>query len=150
MAQRGRRSAAALAIVRTGQVVDIPRRPAPAELTDEEAKVWNAVTASQPADWFNGSTEATLVQYCQHVIEARYNAGMIRAFKAALADAVAVPGADRVSIMMSAVPELDRLQKMQERQSRIIAGLATKMRITQQATINQRGNKIKSKKPWEF
>jgi hypothetical protein len=39
---------------------------------------------------------------------------------------------------------------MQERESRAIASLATKMRITQQATTNHRGNKIESKKPWEF
>jgi hypothetical protein len=61
----------------------------------------------------------------------------------ASADAIA-----RFTIKLSATEALDRLQKMQERESRAIASLATKMRITQQATINKRGNKIK--KPWEF
>jgi hypothetical protein len=52
--------------------------------------------------------------------------------------------------MISATEPLGRLQKMQERESRAIASLATKMRITQQATINKRGNKIESNKPRKF
>jgi hypothetical protein len=40
---------------------------------------------------------------------------------------------------------------MQERESRAIAMLATKMRIAQQSTTNHRGNKRPSaaRKPWE-
>jgi hypothetical protein len=50
----------------------------------------------------------------------------------------------------SAAEEFDRLLKIQERESRVIASLTTKMRLTQQATTNHRGNKIEPKKPWEF
>jgi hypothetical protein len=52
--------------------------------------------------------------------------------------------------MLSTVKSFDRLQKMQERESRAIASLATKMRVSQQSTTNHRGNKIEGRKPWEF
>jgi hypothetical protein len=40
---------------------------------------------------------------------------------------------------------------MQDRESRAIAMLGTKMRITNQSTINQRGNRQMTfrRKPWE-
>jgi hypothetical protein len=64
MAQRGRKSAAALALVALASNVEaIPRQKAPAELTKEQAVVWNAVAASQPADWFSDSTRPMLAQY---------------------------------------------------------------------------------------
>jgi hypothetical protein len=46
----------------------------------------------------------------------------------------------------------DKLLQMQERESRAISTLATKMRISQQATTNHRGNKIRpaaARKLWE-
>ena len=46
--------------------------------------------------------------------------------------------------------DYDRLLKMQERETRAITTLATKMRLTQQSTINQRGNKNgATANPWE-
>ena len=74
---------------------------------------------------------------------------MIASLDGEIAALTAERSGDRIAIMLSAVKAFDRLQKMQERESRAIASLATKMRITQQATINQRGNRIESKKPWE-
>jgi hypothetical protein len=45
----------------------------------------------------------------------------------------------------------DKLLHMQERESRIMVSLATKMRITQQATYDREKTKPKqvAKKPWE-
>jgi hypothetical protein len=149
MAQRGRGSAAALTLV--GSVESIPRQRAPAELTDEQAAVWNRVTASQPADHFK-KDEDNLVQYCRHVIEARDIAGTIRMLnnKASIAEMSRAEGTSPLAVILSATKTLDNWLKMQERESRAIAALATKMRITQQATTNHRGNKIESKKPWDF
>ena len=143
MAQRGRRSAAALTLV-TGPVESVPRQRAPAELTDEETEVWNAVVASQPADWFRKG-EPNLVQYCHHVIEARYIAGTIRMIKASISEMSRAEGTSPLAVILSATKTLDNWLKMQERESRAIAALATKMRITQQATINKRGNRIARK-----
>jgi hypothetical protein len=50
---------------------------------------------------------------------------------AEMASEAAANGASPMAVMISATEPLDRLQKMQERESRVIASLATKMRITQ-------------------
>ena len=49
------------------------------------------------------------------------------------------------------VKHYDRLLKMQEREGRAITSLATKMRISQQATLTKRADKGTrgSRKPWE-
>lgn len=148
MAQRGRKSAAALALV-SANVEPIPRTKAPETLTADEVDIWNQVVASQPADWFNGATRLMLEAYCRHVCEGRNVAAMIRMLKAKLTEAVA-NGGDPLTIMLQATDALDKLTKMHERESRAIASLATKMRLTQQATTNHRGNAIESKNPWEF
>lgn len=135
MAKRGRISAAALEIqARPIEVVE--RLRAPHDLNDEETEVWAAVVDSEPADWFSAATVPILAQYCRHVVQARRIAEMIE-------QATADP-----ELPLSAY---DRLLKIQERESRAIASLATKMRITQQATTNHRGNKQKTaaRKPWE-
>jgi hypothetical protein len=107
------------------------------------------VTASQPADHFL-KDEDNLVQYCRHVIEARDIAAAIRMLKASIAEMSRAEGTSPLAVILSATKTLDNWLKMQERESRAIAALATKMRITQQATTNHRGNKIESKKPWDF
>ena len=67
MAQRGRRSAASLLVVPTA-LEAIPRQRAPRELSQEQADIWNAVVAAEPADWFSVSTRPILVQYCRHIV----------------------------------------------------------------------------------
>jgi hypothetical protein len=109
MAQRGRRSAAALTLV--GSVESIPRQRAPADLTSEQAEVWDAVVASQPADWFNKSQLPILIQYCRHVIRARRCASQIEAVEASMAEAADRPDADRMEIMLSGVALLDACRK---------------------------------------
>jgi hypothetical protein len=133
----------------SNRVEAIPRQRAPSELTKEQAGIWNAVAAAEPADWFSGSTKPLLVQYCRHIFAARRIAEMVATLEAEIA-AKSAEQSERLTIMLSAVKAFDRLQKMQERESRAIASLATKMRISQQATTNHRGNKIESRKPWEF
>jgi hypothetical protein len=67
-----------------------------------------------------------------------------------MAEAAAQPGANRLDVMMIGAPTLSGYRKDQINASRIIASLATKMRLTQQATTNHGGNKIEARKPWEF
>jgi hypothetical protein len=149
VAQRGTPTRASLALV-TARIDAIPRQKAPAELSEEEAEVWNAIVAAEPADWFSASTRPLLTQYCRHIVAARKTAFLLRALQAEIASACGAPGANALAEMLGAAKALDRLQKMQDRESRAIATLATKMRITQQATTNHRGNTIEAKKPWEF
>lgn len=114
----------------------IERVRPPHDLTDEEVEVWAAVAGAEPADWFSPSTVPLLAQYCRHVVGARRIAELI---ERATGDPALT------------VSDYDRLLKMQERESRAIASLATKMRIAPQSTTNHRGNKRPrvAKRPWE-
>ena len=136
MGVRGKASAAALSITAAGPLSVIERQPAPHDLTDEEVEVWAAVVGAESADWFSPSTVPLLRQYCRHVIHARRVAELIER---------ATSDPDLT------VTDYDRLLKMQERESRAIASLATKMRLAQTSTRNDRANKRSSasRKPWE-
>src|SRR5690606_27209690 len=110
MGTRGRKSAAELTII-SGGVVETVRRPEPpAELSEEQADEWRAVVSRMPADWFPRETHGLLADYCRHVVMARRIAQLIE-------QAVAGETLD--------VVEYDRLGKMAERESRVIASLAT-------------------------
>ena len=135
-AKRGRKSAASLETFAVAPVEVVPRQHAPHDLSDEETEVWAAVVNSEPADWFSPATAPILAQYCKHVINARRVSEIIE---------------QATSDPELSVKDYDRLLKMQERESRAISSLATRMRISQQATTNHRGNKktIAVRKPWE-
>lgn len=136
MGTRGRTSAASLTVAKVSPVETVERQRPPHDLSDEEVEVWSAVVNSEPADWFSPGNVPLLSQYCRHTIHARRIAELIER-------ATADPEL--------AVSAYDRLLKMQDRESRAIASLATKMRISQQATTNHRGNKKPNaaRKPWE-
>jgi len=137
MSQRGRPSAAALELASSARIVSlVERQPPPPDLSEEEAKVWVAIVNCEPADKFSPSTAPLLAEYCRHVIHARRIAALLE-------QAVQDPELS--------IKDYDRLLKMQDRESRAISSLATKMRISQQATTNHRGNRKASgrRKPWE-
>tara|TARA_R100000365_G_C2748614_1_gene80753 strand:- start:5285 stop:5698 length:414 start_codon:yes stop_codon:yes gene_type:complete len=136
MGARGRKSAASLAVA--SRPVEVVQRPdAPYDLTDEQSEEWWAVVNRMPADWFPRETHGMLAQYCRHVVAARRVAQLI-------ADREAQVGALDVE-------EYDRLLKMQEREGRAISSLATRMRISQQATVRaeQARKPSQVRKPWE-
>lgn len=135
--KRGRKSSAELAIagaLASIQIVD--RQKPPHDLNDEEVEVWAAVTSCVAADWFNKGNAPLLTQYCRHVIQAKRLGELIE--RATSSDQLAIE-------------DYDRLLKMQQRESAVISSLATKMRISQQATTNHRGNKNpgSGRRPWE-
>src|SRR3954468_15165080 len=137
MEKRGRQSAAALAVTMPAAVEIVNRQLPPDDLADDEAGVWMAVVNTFPADWFTPATAPVLAQYCRHVIHARRLGDWLQR-------ATSDPDLSAKAY--------DRLLKMQERESRAIAALATKMRISQQATTNHRGNSTSAApgKPWEI
>ena len=134
MKQRGRK--AALAVVHESAISAINRPEPPPELTNEQRIEWILVVNSLPADWFPDETHKVLAQYCRHAVTSRHVSQMIEQMEAG----------DNID-----VTEYDKLLKMQERESRILVSLATKMRITQQATYHP--EKIKPgqvvSNPWE-
>jgi len=134
---RGKVSSAAREIAHLAADVSAVQRPdAPYDLTDEQADEWRAIVNRMPADWFPRETWPLLAQHCRHVVNSRRVAQLIEAAeKAAQLD----------------VEGYDRLLKMQERESRCIASLATRMRISQQATYDKSKKKGSGgfQKPWE-
>ena len=140
MTQRGRKSAAG-ELIRLVQPLAqpielVPRPRPPADITTEESEIWTAVVNRLPADWFPAETLPMLAQYCRHTIQARRVGQLIEQ---------AVAGSEL------AVDDYDKLLRMQERESRAIATLATRMRFSQHSLTNHRGNgKITgAKKPWQ-
>ena len=140
MAKRGRKSAAQLMVVSSRpdpSVVERVERPRPpARLNDAERDIWLAVVNDLPADWFGAASLPVLAQYCAHVVEAQRLGVLIER-------AVVDPDLR--------IADYDRLLRMRERESRAMASLATKMRITNQSTRNHRGNRVSggARKPWE-
>lgn len=136
MESRGRKSAADLAVVTADGLAAVRRPDPPEELTDEQAHEWRSVVNRLPAEWFPRETHGMLAQYCRHVVAARRVAQLI---------------ADLEQNESFSVEDYDRLLKMQEREGRAISSLATRMRISQQSTLDREKKKpLKpAKKPWD-
>lgn len=134
MGIRGRKSAASLTVV-TPAGVETNRRPKPPEdLNPEQAAEWMAVVNRLPADWFPRETHPMLALYCRHVVSARRVAQLLEAAESA-------PDLD--------LEQYDRLLKMQERESRAISSLATRMRMSQQSTYDAKKKKpLSARRPW--
>jgi hypothetical protein len=75
-----------------------------------------------PADWFPRETHGLLAQYCRHVTTARRLARLVEQLEAA----------EDLNLR-----DYNRLLVAQERETRCIASLATRMRISQQARYDK-------------
>ena len=134
MGSRGRKSAAALAVVTAETVERLARPQPPAEPTSEQAEEWRSVVSRLPAEWFPRETWGLLAQYCRHVVAARRIAQLIAEHEA---------GED------FDVEKYDTLLKMQEREGRALSSLATRMRLTQHSTYDKTKRKpLKGRAPW--
>lgn len=137
MAKRGRIPAAATELAAiAGPAETVIRPDAPYDLTDEQSEEWWAVVNRMPAEWFPRETHGMLAQYCRHVVAARRVAQLVAAAEAE---------------KTLDIENYDRLLKMQEREGRAISSLATRMRISQQATVRaeQARKPTQVRKPWE-
>lgn len=141
MARRGRKSAAELSVIR-GAGPLFPGGPhekpdPPAELSDDEAKVWrNTVEAMRPG-WFTAETLPLLQRYCVHVVLAQRIAR-------------AIDPAD----LENDIGRFDKLTSMHVRQTKAMLSCATKLRLTHQSTTNYKARKhdptARLRKPWEM
>ena len=119
--------------------VSIPLRPdPPADFTTEQAKIWLEGVKTKPPQWFESDVFPLLRAYC---IASDYHTQIYAEMKKLkITDAT-----------------FRSLLDLQNKQSKIIAELATKMRLTQQsrytpkaaATANKNTGNKDSKKPWE-
>jgi phage terminase small subunit len=138
MGARGKKSAAELTVIDGGRVGAQKRPEPPDHFDDDHAAIWRKVVARLPADWFPDETLPLLEAYCYHVAQLRQVSELI---------------ADMLSDKDGfEIKDYDRLSKMQERETRAIASLAVKMRISQSTAYDKskkRGSAGNAKKPWE-
>jgi len=141
MRKRGRKSSAELSVMAVS--IEARRPSPPAQLTEQQAQVWQDIVDTQPGGWFRPAEEPLLVAFCRHVVAANLISEMVDAFARKEGD----------------VNDLDRLLRMRERETRAISSLATRMRFTQQSRMHPRtagraelgshGAKLWERRPWD-
>jgi hypothetical protein len=136
---RGRKSASALAVVSA-----IPgQRPEPPEaLSEAEADIWRRVAATKPHDWFTPDTYPLLAEYCRATVAANQIASELSKIK------VVPKNGDKFRRWLA-------LRDRQDKTARLLATLATKMRLSQQSrytekTADTAARRIAGSRPWEF
>ncbi len=143
MAPRGRQSKAAseIGVIAGG----FGRRPDPLpELNEAEARIWRETVSSEPVDFFATSAlRALLADYCRHRASVEMVSEVLQAFKADwLKNA---EGAKRYHGLL----------RMRDLETRAAAGMATKLRLTNQSRYTPQAagtasrNTAKGMKPWE-
>lgn len=140
MAERGRKSGAALSVV----AGSIDGRPSPpASLSKEQSEVWERTVANEAADVFKTSALQQLLQeYCRHVVSARRLAGLIETVEG------------QKDLTDEDLKAYDKLLKMRDRETKAIADKATKLRLTNQSRYTPQSaataaKKATDRKPWQ-
>ena len=153
MGSRGKKSGEELAVAPKSGITAIHRPGPPSELTDEQSYEWLKVVNRMPADWFPEETHGLLVQYCRHIVDARRIAQLIDAMTNGATDTeVIIDGSgEEAPAVQFTVKEYQALPRMQGDESAKIASLATRMRISQQATLDPDRKKkpVSTPKPWQ-
>lgn len=143
MAQRGRKSLAATTAVSLPALAESRLQPS-LHLSDPEINVWIRLVNDNPASSFTETHRDMMEMYCRHVVQARLLTTQIEEFE--LEWLARDDGLKRY----------DKLLTMREREVRSASSLATRLRITRQATADPktvgRANKnlTREKKPWEI
>jgi hypothetical protein len=136
MNTRGRKSAAALAVVASS----LPQRiEAPDYLSEPEHELWDAVVNTKPVEWFGPDSAPVLVEFVRAV-------GTCNMLAPVVAQAMA-EGDPRA---------IEKILTVRDREAKRAADLATKLRLTQQsrytpqaaATANKRV--MNAAKPWDI
>ena len=136
MGARGRPSRASLQVVPFRTEPEARRPDPPADLTGDQAKVWRDIVESLPADWVSKANAPLMAGFCRHVTAARRVARLLEVEEASDAFNLANYG---------------QLLAMQERETRALSTLATKMRIAR-STVDDRRKPPMSPggpRPWQ-
>jgi phage terminase small subunit len=136
-----RASAASLATV---SVLPGQRMEPPLRLLAEASAIWREVVATKPSDWFNADSSHLLEAYCHAVVSHRLVSKSVMMFT------------DEALAQVGGPKQYELLTRMQERQTRVIATIATKLRLTQQSRYTPQAAATASKKvsgggsrPWD-
>ena len=141
MGNRGPKSSTELTTISGAGITTQRRLDVPADLTAEQADVWRAIVNANPADLFNTGSAALLSQLCRHTIAARRVAASLWKAETAEGDF----NEDRWF----------KLLARQEAESKILASLATRLRLTPQSRYTPRsaasaGQRVRTgPAPWE-
>lgn len=115
----------------------------PARLRAEASEIWREIVGTKPHDWFNPDTHDLLEAYCGAVVAHRRLAAQMATFTA------------KKLSTAEALIRYDRLTKMADRQVRVMASIATKLRLTNQSRYTPQAASTAAKKaragakPWE-
>ena len=140
MKQRGRKSAASLAVV--PNEVGAPRALPPGGLTPAQRIVWFETVNAKPSEWFGPEHIPLLEAYCRHVVTARAISEQVENFDPDwLKDD-------------EGLKRLDRLLAMHTRETGRVNEFARAMRLTQQSVYRADkaatlSNKGRASKPWQ-
>jgi hypothetical protein len=121
----GRKSTAELGVKISA--LEVKRPKPPAELSEDEKKTWESVTATKPPDWWRKDTHPLLVAFCKHIEAARHIDRLLAGFRKQ-EQPEDVTFTDYLNC-------LDKLLRARDRESRCLISLARSMRISQQAMI---------------
>lgn len=141
MGTRGPKSSAELSVIGRDGVATSRRLDAPADLSGEQAEVWRAIIGAHAADWFGPGSAPVLAALCRHTVAARRVASWLARIEATTGD-------------------LDeerwfRLLSRQEAESKMVAALATRLRLTPQSRYTPHGAAAAGRRggdgprPWE-
>jgi hypothetical protein len=156
MIQRGRKGAARLAVISNmpGQ-----RPVAPKSLTKEQVKVWRAVVATKPADWFTADSHPLLIGYCRAVVMADQLSAEVEAVAALMRFPDDMADAEEIKAYTGLFAMRKELLKQRSAEVDKITSLARSMRLTQQSRLKaetadtghrrSNGAGAASLKPWQ-
>jgi hypothetical protein len=136
MGTRGRPSMASLMVPDPTEIIQRP--DAPYELTDEQAKEWDAIVGTMDPGHFMRGNYPLLAQLCRHIVNARRLAQLIE-------QCTKEKDFDR--------KEFGILLQLEATESAAIMRLSRSMRLTQQAvkrletTRHPKGERVKN--PWD-
>lgn len=131
-----RKSTASLSVVQVGVRT---RMDAPADLTTDQATLWKSVVESKPVEWFGEDSAPLLKEYVRAACMADWLEGQVR-------DSMNAGDGNALKTFM----------QMRDMESKRVASMATKLRLTQQSRYTPKAadtanNKAAAGgKPWQF
>ncbi len=139
MAERGKKSQAALSVATVTALPLTERVGAPDDLNDEERLEWNKIVKSKPAEWFTDGDAPILADYCRNIVRQRVLAKAINGYKT-------IPRGKKYTAY-------SRLLNDSAAISRTLKAAATALRLTQQARYTPKAANTANKKaagqPWQ-
>jgi hypothetical protein len=130
------------------------RRPSPpAQLDTHERRIWSAITASVPAEWFTAESLPMLKELCRHIRNADDLTADRAVARAAVDEIRKQPQPDSEELA-AATQEYRAILRAHGYQSERIGNLATKLRLTPQARYapstakREAGKVIEGPEPW--